>query len=334
MRLRINHECDGDWFAFNKRYKHDVIAAFFIRFAKILQKRAPMLQTICCWGTQDPETKKLKHFDALAPMLEHADIWSIDKYLSLHYGWPFNICEKGDIYKSYMRYGVPRIWDEMHFIYESFAKYTGQKKPLEICEFNADGDVAGRRDQDALLSAFYRLVIKEKPKFLKGITYYQFRDRGRLGLEQEDPNLKSVGIASEFLDDYRRILHDESHFAPKETWTPLGPRSPRIMSHRAADDTDGIGWRVSVPRNVSFFEIKLPKELNLLVRVGKGWFYKRPGTEWVDATESARAAGSRVEVVIFAPPSDGTNPSSGRGFKSSIDTRLKTPPGVRALGPW
>jgi hypothetical protein len=334
MRLRINHECDGDWFAFNKRYKHEVIAAFFIRFAKILKKRAPSLQTICCWGTLDPKTKKLKHFDALAPMLEHADIWSIDKYLSLHYGWPFNICEKGDIYKSYMRYGVPRIWDEMHFIYESFSKYTGQKKPLEICEFNADGDVAGRRDQAALLTGFYRRVIKEKPKFLKGITYYQFRDRGRLGLEQEDPNLPGVGIASDFFEDYRRILHEERHFAPKETWTPLGPRRPRVMSHRASDDADGIGWRVKVPRDASFFEIKLPKELNLLVRVGKGWFYKRPGTEWVDATGAARAAGSRVEVVIFAPPGDGTNPSSGRGFKSSIDTRLKTPPGVRALGPW
>ena len=60
-----------------------------------------------------------------------------------------------------------------------------RNKPLEICEFNADGDVGGRRDQAALLTGFYRRVIKEKPKFLKAITYYQFRDRGRLGLEQK-----------------------------------------------------------------------------------------------------------------------------------------------------
>src|SRR6185436_16590586 len=152
----------------------------------------------------------------------------------------------------YMRYGVRKIWDEMHFIYDAFARSSGQKKPLEICEFNADGDVAGRRDQGALLTGFYRRVIKDKPKFLKGITYYQFRDRGRLGLEQEDPNLSSVGVASSFLKDYRRILHEERHFSPKETWTPLGPRSPRVMAYRAADDAEGIGWRVGVPRDASF----------------------------------------------------------------------------------
>ena len=24
-----------------------------------------------------------------------ADIWSMDCYLALHYGWPFDVCEKG-----------------------------------------------------------------------------------------------------------------------------------------------------------------------------------------------------------------------------------------------
>jgi hypothetical protein len=333
LRLRINHECDGDWFAFNKRYTHAEIAAFFIRFTKILKARAPLVKTISCFGTLDPETKKLKHFEALAPMLAYADIWSIDKYLSLHYGWPFNICDKGDVYKSYMRYGVRKIWDEMHFVYRAFTKHTGQKKPLEICEFNADGDVAGRRDQAALLSAFYRRVIREKPAFLKAITYYQFRDRGRLGLEQEDPNDAAVGIPAAFTKEYRRILHEESWFAPRETWSPLG-RRPLLMRYRAADDAEGLGWKVSVPRDASFFELKLQKSLNLLVRVGKSWFYKRPGVEWIDATEAARAAGSKVEVAIFAPPAEGTNPAAGRGFKSSVDTRFKSVPGVRARGPW
>ena len=175
-------------------------------------------------------------------MLEHADIWSVDKYLSLHYGWPFNVCDKGDIYKSYMHYGVRKIWDEMHLIYDAFAKFSGQNKPLEICEFNADGDVGGRRDQAALLTGFYRRVIKEKPKFLKAITYYQFRDRGRRArarrseqLERRNPIELSRGLPAD--PGERAALFAERDMDQAQA------REPRVMSYRASDDAEGLGWR-------------------------------------------------------------------------------------------
>jgi hypothetical protein len=332
-RVRINHECDGNWFAYSKRYTHKQIADFFIRFAGVLRKRAPLVQTICCWGAVDPETGKLRHPD-LAPMLEHADIWSVDKYLSLHYAWPYNVCEKDELGKSYMRDGVRAVYHDLSKVYDAFVRSSGKKKPLEISEFNADGDVAGRAAQAKMLRQFYLKVAREKPRFLKGITYYQFRDRGRLGLEQEDPNRPGVGTPSLFLKAYRQMLLGESHFSPTETWTPLAPGRPPSLVWRSAHDADGLGVRVRVPPHASFFELQLPKQPNLLVRVGGAWFYKSPGVEWLDATEAARAAGRAVDVAIFAPPAPGTNARRGLGFASAVETRLGAAPAVRVRGPW
>ena len=101
LRLRINHECDGSWFAHNKRYTHKQISDFFVRFHNIIKEEAPLIKTICCWGTVDWSTGQIRHFDGLSPMLKHADIWSLDRYASLHYGWPFNICEEGQLNKAY-----------------------------------------------------------------------------------------------------------------------------------------------------------------------------------------------------------------------------------------
>jgi len=333
MRVRINHECDGNWFAYSKRYTHKQIADFFIRFAEILAKRAPAIQTICCWGSVDPKTGKLRSPD-LIPMLEHAHIWSLDKYLSLHYAWPYNVCEKDELKKTYTWAGVAAVYDEVVATYEAFARASGARKPLELCEFNADGDVAGSVHAARMLAAFYRKVARERPRFLQGITYYQFRDRGRLGLEQEDPNRGDVGRPSPFLATYRKLLLDEPHFAPKETWKPLAPSAPLSLHWRSAHDADGVGWNVRVPKDVSFFELRFSKEHNLLVRVGDGWFYKRPGVEWIDATEAARSAGAAVKVRVFAPPAPGTNPRQGQRFADASETRLDAIPGVRVRGSW
>ncbi|MGE5598804.1 MAG: hypothetical protein ACM3XS_05445, partial [Bacteroidota bacterium] len=193
LRLRVNHECDGDWFACNKRFSRSAISSFFIRFAGIIREEAPLVRTICCFGTVDPATGRLRHEDELVPMLRHADIWSVDKYLSLHYAWPFNICEKDQLNRGYTHAGPDEVWRELHRIYEIFVERSGQEKPLEICEFNADGDVGGAIQQARELREFYDRVRTERPPFLKGLTYYQFRDRGRLGLEREDPNNPAVG---------------------------------------------------------------------------------------------------------------------------------------------
>ena len=46
MRLRINHECDGDWFTHNQRFSYQEIGDFFVRFSKIIKEEAPNILTV------------------------------------------------------------------------------------------------------------------------------------------------------------------------------------------------------------------------------------------------------------------------------------------------
>lgn len=50
MRLRINHEATGDWFAFNKRCTYQEVADFFVHFHRIIKREAPNIQTVLCIG--------------------------------------------------------------------------------------------------------------------------------------------------------------------------------------------------------------------------------------------------------------------------------------------
>lgn len=325
LRVRINHECDGSWFAFNKRYDRPTISAFFNRFHDIIKTEAPEVQTICCWGWWDPKTDRLRFEDDLAPMLPKADVWSVDKYLFLHYAWPNNICEKHQLDKGYSYVGLDNVWKELARVYEIFVERCGQEKPLEICEFNGDGDVRGRAHQCQELTRFYKRVAEKKPKFLKGITMYQFRDAGRLGLEQEDPNNKSVGVASPFLDGYRKLARDP-HFNPTEKWQKLEAGAPLETRWHSSEDSAGIGWKLKLKSTPTFLELKFAKEAALVVKVGDQWYFKRPGVEWVDATASVLKAdaGETIAVSVFAPPADGTNP----GCAAEVKTLL-TPPTLR-----
>ncbi len=332
LRLRINHECDGNWFAFNKRYNRTQVSDFFIRFHEIIKSIAPNIQTICCFGSLDKETGRLAHEDELVPMLSYADIWSIDKYLSLHYKWPYNLWKENQLKQTYTYEGVDYVWKAMHKIYEIFMERSGQQKPLEICEFNFDGDVGGRALQVKELKRFYNKVLKKKPYFLQGITYYQFRDRGRLGLEQEDPNNPDVGIPAPFLDDYRKIIR-EPYFCPTEFRDPLPANEPLLLNWRNSEDAQGVGWQVPLKSTPSFFELKFNKKLNLIIKIGNEWHYKKPGVEWVDVTETASKStkGDTVSIAAFSPPSDGTNPRSGSGYRSVVTSKLNRPPELRIL---
>jgi hypothetical protein len=306
IRVRINHECDGSWFAHNKRYSHKQISQFFNKFTAFLKNASADIKTICCWGWLDAATNRLRFEDDLSLMLPMADVWSLDKYLFLHYAWPFNVCETHNLDKGYSYNGVEAVWKELYRNYEIFVERSGQEKPLEICEFNGDGDVPGGRPfQSRELSKFYNRIIKQKPKFLKGVTYYQFRDAGRLGIEQEDPNNHEVGVPSPFLDEYVKLIKDP-YLSPAEKWAKL-PAGELPLHWRHAEDSDGVGWKVPLKGKPTFFELKFEKDANLLVRVGDQWFYKKPGTEWVDGSAACwnLGKGDIVTTAVFAPPADG-----------------------------
>lgn len=328
IRIRLNHEADGNWFAFNKRYDYRTVGKFFVKFTGIVKSVAPDIKMVCCWGSVDWTTGGLSHADELAPMLAAADVWAIDKYLALHWGWPHDLCEI-DTKGPWKHEGLDLVWKEMYIIYEDFVRRSGQRKPVEICEFNCDGDVEGGLSQANELRRWYERVRAKRPEFLRAITYYQFRDRGRLGLEQEDPNNPAVGVATPFLAMYRDLIRDP-YFLPGEKWTRLAGNARLTMDWRGSDDSDGLGWKVRVKGVPSFLELKLPKEANLIVKVGAEWFYKRSGTEWVDATSAAAGMrrGGTLPIVVFAPPADGTN-----GGAPSVKSRLARPPELRLRYP-
>ncbi len=309
LRLRLNHECDGFWFAFNRRYSYAQVAAFFVRFASVLKNEAPNVQLMSCWGHWVNSKKGGLRFEKkLFPILGAADIWSTDKYVSLHYAWPRKPCEPGGLKKTYTIQTVSTIWSQLQATHRRFCQLTGEDKGLEIGEFNADGNVGGEELQSQLVRQFFGLVLKHKPDFLRGITYYQFRDRGRLGLEREDPNNSRNGLPTSYLSEYRELILNP-YFQPKENWSRL--RGALKTEWRASDDSDGLGWKVSLKKKPVFLELLLDKKANLLIGAGKKWFYKKPGVEWVDVTQAAVEWGTAkpFPIRLFAPPESGINPA-------------------------
>lgn len=209
-----------------------------------------------------------------------------------------------------------------------FASYRGDKG-LELGEFNADGNVGGDEYRIRQTLDFYRRVLRSKPRHLKGITYYQFRDRARLGLEREDPNNPMNGIATDMLPEYKKLIQNP-HFKPKENWKRN--RGALRMEWRAAEDSDGLGWKVPLKKRPIFLELLLDPKANLMIEAGYKWFYKKPGVEWVDVTAAAQAwgGGKPFPIRLFAPPSEGVNPAGA----SKVATRLSKPPVMRLHYEW
>ena len=95
MRLRINHECSGNWFTHNRRFCYEEVGKFFVRFANIVKEEAPNVKTVFCAGMARNEDGSVENEKEFAEAYRAADEWSSDAYLALHYGWPFDIAEKG-----------------------------------------------------------------------------------------------------------------------------------------------------------------------------------------------------------------------------------------------
>ena len=245
---------------------------------------------------------------------------SVDRDLALHWGWPGNVCEDAraaadyntdDIYalakKSYKRYIVMN---------------DGVKKPMVMSELNADGDVTGPYYQAEKMKHFCDRLKEDREHWLSGFTMYQFRDRGRLGLEIEDPNNADNGIEQPVLSVYRDIIQDP-FFQPSRK-RAAAAKCPVTLRFGGAEDFEGVSVPVAVEGRPVFFEAYFDGELadeNLMLEVNGTWFYKKPGVRCIDMSSAwfgcagdscADAAkdgetGSEVVVTIFAPPASGEN---------------------------
>jgi hypothetical protein len=334
LMLRINHEATGNWFAFNKRYTYQQVADFYVRFHKIIKQHAPHIRTILCIGDDHPdENGKMKYEDEFAEAIRVTDMWSTDTYVALHWGWPFDIAEPGG--KSHKRTGNSGTLKGFNYEYERFmARSGGASRPFVISEFNADGDVTGPYEQAEQLADFYRRLPVEAP-CITGITFYQFRDRGRLGLEIQDPNNPGIGCTQPILEEYKKIMAMEPYL-PVMT---VGEKAnfPAQLRWGGSEDSDGLVMLVSFEQNPVFCEINFPGEdekINLMMEINGRWFYKKPGVKTIDlapAFFNNRLQGkTEIPLRIFAPPPDGVNdPSQGSGWETNYYAKMHNLPELR-----
>ena len=212
--MRINHEATGSWFSFNKRCTYQEVADFFVRASRVIKEHAPNVQTIICiGGIESLDATEMEKEKEFAQTIPAADIWSVDKYMALHWGWPYDIAETGG--NTHRRYAIDFTYDTSK---RSFLRYKelngGVAKPMFMSEFNADADVVGPYDQCLMMRQFVKKLKEDKDDWLKGISFYQFRDAGRLGLEIEDPNNKTVGIEQPILEAYKKEMLNDPFFMP------------------------------------------------------------------------------------------------------------------------
>lgn len=332
MMIRINHECTGNWFSFTKRATYQQIADFYVRFHNIIKEHAPNVCTIlCAGGVEKPRAKKIDKEKEFADAVRATDIWSIDKYLALHWGWPYDVAEKGG--NSHGRSAVKEVYDMAKRSYSRFKEICGGKeKPMVLSELNADGDVTGAYEQAEMIQLFCDLLKNDKDKWLSGFTFYQFRDSGRLGLEIEDPNNVNVGIEQPVMKTYKGIINDP-FFMPEMT---LGKTAklPVKLRWGGAEDAEGLAIKLKLEKDPVFCEVTFEEGLNLMLEINGRWFYKSPKVKTIDlmpAFYDNRLDGeTELTLKIFAPPASGENtPADGDDWRINSYTTISKLPDIR-----
>lgn len=328
LLLRINHEATGNWFSFNKRASYQEVADFYCRFNKILKEHAPNVSTILCiGGVENPKTGKIEKEKEFSQAVKDTDIWSVDKYMALHWGWPFDVAEPGG--SSHSRSSVRKTYEMTKASYERFKFINGgASKPMVMSEFNADGDVTGAYEQADMVREFCNILKEENAEWFSGFTFYQFRDRGRLGLEIEDPNNHEVGIEQPVLQTYKKIIHDE-WFLPSMTQCEE-ISLPVTLRWGGSEDAEGIALPLHFEGNPHFCELVFDDDSNLMIEINGRWFYKSPQAKTIDLMsvfyEKPLDGPCDMTMKIFAPPATGENDLSVEdGLYNSYTTIEKLP---------
>ncbi len=333
VTVRINHEATGNWFSFNKRADYPTVAAFFVKCCEVFHREAPNCKIVLCLdGCKSLSEEKMVMEDIFTEAARAADIVSVDRYMALHWGYPATICEDN---RFAMRQSVEEIYNLCKKSSERYQVMNlGKKKPMVLSEFNADGDVTGPYEQAEMYEDFCKMLREDPDQWLSGVTMYQFRDDGRLGLEITDPSNPQCGIEQPLLKTYRKLIHEEP-FVPKIT--PGEAFKPgQMLRFGGFEDADGVCVKINLKKRPVFFEIRFDGELreaNLMISVDGYWFYKKPGVAFIDLNSAffeTGFQGGEVTVSLFAPPKDGVNdPSQGSDWQENYYYEMKALPYFR-----
>lgn len=335
MMLRLNHEATGNWFSFTKRVaSYREVADFYVRFHKIIREYAPNVEMILCiGGIEDPNSEAITMEEEFADAVRDTDIWSVDKYMALNWGWPYEIA---DFDNASHKIEAPAFTYEM--TKRSCKRYKelcgGQDKPMVMSELNADGDVTGPFLQAEMVKEFCDLIKNDPERWFSGFTFYQFRDNGRLGLEITDPNNENVGIEQPLMSTYREIINDD-FFKPgivNREETAL----PAKLRWGGAQDSDGISMELELEGAPIFADADFSEliDANLMMEICGHWFYKAPGVKTIDFMpaffERKITGPCKVQLNIFAPPASGENdPSQGEDWQTNYYYEIKALPKIR-----
>lgn len=337
MFLRINHEATGNWFSFTKRATYQQVADFFVHFSNIIHEYAPNVKTVMCiGGIEHPENgEEMEMEKEFAQCVPAADVWSVDKYMALHWGWPFDVAEPGGT--THSRSKVENTYNLTKMSYERFKFLNGGVgKPMTMAEFNADGDVTGPYDQAQMVRDFCNILENEQPDWFSGFTMYQFRDRGRLGLEIQDPNNENVGIEQPLMKTYKEIIHSKL-FSPEITQNDE-IKLPVTLRWGGSEDADGLAIPVHFDSDPHFCELVFDKEDdgNYMLEINGKWFYKSPEAHTIDLMpaffENHLDGAADMTIKLFAPPASGENDSTqGDDWDMNYYYTVKSLPKVRVL---
>ena len=334
MMLRLNHECTGSWFSFNKRATYQEIADFYVKFHKIVRKYAPNVSMILCAGAVDnPKDEKAEKEDEFLQAIKDTEIWSIDKYIALNWGWPYEVAEKDN--KQHMLNKTAATYNTAKRTFERFKKICGCTKPMVMSELNADGDVTGPYDQVKIMKNFAKLVKNDPEQWFSAFCFYQFRDDGRLGLEITDPNNPQVGVEQPMMAAYKDIIDDD--FFKPEMKVHKTAKLPVLLRWGGSEDAEGVSVELDFEKDPVFAEANFTGSLadaNLMMELNGMWFYKAPGVKFVDfmpAFFKKRLKGAaKLKLNIFAPPATGENDKKqGSDWDTNYYYELKELPDIR-----
>ena len=161
------------------------------------------------------------------------------------------------------------------------------------------------------------------------------RDRGRLGLEIEDPNNANVGIEQPILNTYREIIHEDFFSPSMDEGSEI--TLPATLRWGGSEDAEGIAVPLHFEKNPVFCEVYFDEQtidMNLMMELNGHWFYKAPGVKCIDMMSAffkkPLESEADMSLKIFAPPASGENdPSQGEDWMTNYYAELKALPEVR-----